>query len=96
LGIRYEELNDICRKYPEFCWHRIFITEKYYVRSEDKHHDDRRQTSYDKYVRLMEVAPELLQRVPLKYIYSYLGVSKATFERIRTQYVSYQKKQRRR
>ncbi|HEY4061122.1 MAG TPA: Crp/Fnr family transcriptional regulator [Puia sp.] len=85
-GITYHELEEICREFPEFCWHRIRITENYYVRSEDKHHDERRQTSRDKYARLMETAPDLLQRVPMKYLYSYLGVSKATFDRIRNEY----------
>jgi CRP-like cAMP-binding protein len=60
-GITYKELEEICREFPEFCWHRIRITENYYVRSEDKHHDERRQTSRDKYARLMETAPDLHQ-----------------------------------
>jgi CRP-like cAMP-binding protein len=91
FGITYQELEEICREFPEFCWHRIRITENYYVRSEDKHHDERRQTSRDKYARLMETASDLFQRVPMKYLFSYLGVSKPTFGRIRSEYTSARK-----
>lgn len=37
----------------------------------------------ERYARLLEEMPELLQRVPLKYIASYLGITQVSLSRIR-------------
>ena len=37
----------------------------------------------ERYTRLLEEMPELLQRVPLKYIASYLGITQVSLSRIR-------------
>jgi CRP-like cAMP-binding protein len=91
-GITYDQLQEICRLFPEFCWHRIFLTEEYYVRSEDKHGDRLMLSGAEKYALLTEHDPQMFTRVPLKYIYSYLGVSKPTFDRIRNKYAASKKK----
>jgi len=43
------------------------------------------ETALQRYENLLKVHPTLLQRVPLHYIASYLGVSAETLSRIRTQ-----------
>lgn len=94
-SITYEQLEDTCRKFPEFLWHRIIFTEDYYVRSDDKHHNDRCQLGKVKYDQLMESTGELVSRVPLKHLYSYLGVTKSTFGRICEGYASGRNKKKR-
>lgn len=39
--------------------------------------------TYSRYLRLMELRPEIVNNVPLKYIASYLGVTQSTLSRIR-------------
>jgi len=88
LGITYDQLQDLCIKDPDFLWNRVYITEEYYRRSEQMHMDMLMKSSFEKYKTLMKTAPGLLERVPLKYLYSYLGLSKASFDRARSKYAS--------
>ncbi|WP_166336197.1 Crp/Fnr family transcriptional regulator [Sphingobacterium chungjuense] len=37
----------------------------------------------DRYIKLLETSPEIIQRVPLKYIASFLGINQASLSRIR-------------
>ncbi len=42
-------------------------------------------TAEEKYLELMEIQPEILNRVPLNMVASYLGISRETLSRIRSQ-----------
>lgn len=88
VGITYDELQGLCREDPAFLWNRVYITEEYYRKSEQMHMDMLMKSAFEKYKTLMETAPKLLERVPLKYLYSYLGLSKASFDRARSKYAS--------
>ncbi|PSQ66479.1 MAG: Crp/Fnr family transcriptional regulator [Bacteroidetes bacterium QH_2_64_74] len=46
--------------------------------------DHMRLTAEERYERLLEESPQLVQRVPLKHIASYLGMSPETLSRIRS------------
>lgn len=91
IGLSYEHVNDACRKYPEFLWNRIYITEHYYEASDSMNFINRSQTPLDKFEQLMKKDPSIIHEVPLKYIYSYLGISKATYERMYPKYLEKQK-----
>lgn len=91
IGLSYDHLNDACRKHPEFLWNRIFITEHYYELSDAMNFLNRWQTPLDKFEQLMKTDPSIIHDVHLKYIYSYLGISKATYERMYKKYLSNQK-----
>lgn len=41
------------------------------------------QDTYSRYLRLIDLRPEIVNNVPLKYIASYLGVTQSTLSRIR-------------
>lgn len=84
--ISYEQLQNACLAYPIFNAHRIAITERYYCRSEDRHHKMLSQTPEERYASLAEEDPELLKRVPLQLFPSYLDVSRSAFSRIRNTY----------
>jgi hypothetical protein len=45
--------------------------------------DQRFNTAQERYVILLKTFPQIIQRVPLKHIASYLGVSQETLSRIR-------------
>ncbi len=46
--------------------------------------DHMRLTAEERYERLLEESPQLVQRIPLKHIASYLGMSPETLSRIRS------------
>jgi CRP-like cAMP-binding protein len=89
--IDHDQLEDTCRKYPEFNVHRIWITEEYYCRSEDRHEDMQSKTAEERYAQFADKYPELLLRVPLNLLPSYLDVGTSTFNKIRSEYASRRK-----
>ncbi|MBO9205120.1 MULTISPECIES: Crp/Fnr family transcriptional regulator [Niastella] len=79
--ITYSQLQDVCRRFPEFLNHRSILTEHYYKLSEERHAIVLYPKAIERYQYLLQNYPELIGRVPAKYIASYLGVSKATLNR---------------
>lgn len=77
-GIRYKELQHAYTHYPQFNRHGRVILEKYYVQSLQRE-SMRQKPAYDRYEYLMRNQPELVGRVPDKYLASYLGISLSSF-----------------
>ena len=81
--IRYEALERLYTDFPEFNFVSRKWTEHYCSMSEQRLFLLRRQTTEERYHSFVEIYPTLLQRVPLKYIASYLGMTTETVSRIR-------------
>lgn len=81
--ITYEELQHIYRTFPEFNFIGRVLTEKYYVLSERRVRAMRMQKSTARYDQLMASHPDLILRVPAKYLASYLGLTEVTLSRIK-------------
>lgn len=79
--IDYNELQFIYQNFYEFNFIGRVLTEKYYVLSEQRLYSLRMQTATERYHFLMEHYPELIQRVPSKYLASYLGIAEETLSR---------------
>lgn len=84
--IGYHELQNIYRTFPEFNFIARILTENYYTLSEQRLYSLRMQRSHERYKNLLQAFPEIIQRVPAKYIASYLGVAEETLSRIRSKY----------
>ena len=82
--IRYEELQFMYKNFPEMNYIGRVLTEKYYTLSEQRLYSLRMHRSGQRYQYLLKNFPELVQRVPIKYIASYLGVAKETLSRSRS------------
>src|SRR5436853_66201 len=74
LSIHYADLNQIYRQFPEFNFIGRLLTERYYGLSEQRSWSLRHQTTMERYHHLLKTYPQLLERAPLKYIASYLGM----------------------
>jgi CRP-like cAMP-binding protein len=81
--ISYNELQFIYKKFPEFNFIGRVLTESYYMMSEQRLFSLRMQKSTKKYFYLQQHFPELLLRLPSRYIASYLGITEETLSRIR-------------
>jgi len=57
--------------------------ETYYIRLENRYVNAQFKSAAERYQELMETSPQILQRVPLGYVASYLGISQETLSRIR-------------
>jgi len=82
-SLSYTKLQNVYRNFPEFNFVGRVITEKYYALSEQRIAALKMMRGNERYDYLMENHRELLQRVPLKYIASYLGVAEVTLGRSR-------------
>jgi len=86
-AITKEQLEEICRLFPEFMVHRIRITEDYYCRSEDRHDEMQLQQAIDRYEALVKNSANLLA-APVKVLASYIGVGESTFYKAQKDYLA--------
>ncbi|MET3879215.1 Crp/Fnr family transcriptional regulator [Chitinophaga sp. OAE865] len=84
--ISYDDLMDLYATSLEFNIIGRKLTEHYYCKSEERLLAIRKQTAVEKMEFLMRNNPGLLERVPSKYIASYLGITQETFSRIKALY----------
>jgi len=74
----------IFNTYPETNVVGRRIWEYYYRKAEERAHICRITSAEKKYKHLMETRPELINRISLKYIASYLGMTLETLSRVRS------------
>ncbi|WP_121355726.1 Crp/Fnr family transcriptional regulator [Flavisolibacter nicotianae] len=82
--ITYDELQYIYRHFPEFNFIGRALLEKYYTLSEQRLYSLRMQRSQERYEYLLKHHPDLVLRVPMKHLASYLGITEETLSRIRS------------
>ena len=82
--ITYDELQYLYRQFPEFNFIGRVLLQKYYTLSEQRLYSLRMQRSIERYNFLMENHPELVLRVPAKYLASYLGIDETTLSKIKS------------
>lgn len=62
------------------------IYEKYYIRLEERYVNAQFKNASERYEDLMQQTPYIVERVPLGYIASFLGISQETLSRVRSKY----------
>lgn len=83
-SISYDELQYIYKSFPEFNVIARVLSIKSYLLSEQRLNFIRMKNAADRYTSMLEHFPELVLRVPSKYLASYLSVSVETLSRIRS------------
>jgi len=83
VSIHHDQLMMLYDKHVEFNIVGRKLTEFYHCENEAYHIAMRKRRAEDKYRWLLEKRPEIIQRVPGKYIASYLGITGETVSRIR-------------
>lgn len=81
--LRYQFFRTLLIQYPEFNRVGRLLTEHYYVLSEQRTQNLRKKTADERYRQLVTSFPDISNRVPLKFIASYLGISFETLSRLR-------------
>ncbi len=84
LSINYNELQYIYKNYLEFNFIARVLTENYYALSEQRLYSLRMQRATDRYKFLLVNHPEFIQRVPSKFLSSYLSITEETLSRIKS------------
>ena len=81
--ICYDELQYIYRNFPEFNIIARVLSIKSYLLSEQRLNFIRMKQAAGRYTSMLEHFPDLVLRVPSKYLASYLSISVETLSRIR-------------
>ena len=82
--IEYAELQYMYRNYYESNFIGRVLTENYYTLSEQRVNYMRMTRALEKYEAFEKSFPDFMQRVPLKHIATYIGVTVETLSRIRS------------
>jgi CRP-like cAMP-binding protein len=82
-SLHYDDMQYLYEAYPAFNVIGRVITEKYLYMLEIEVYNLRKQKAEDRYQFIVKHFPHLLQRVPLKYLATYLGMNLETLSRIR-------------
>jgi CRP-like cAMP-binding protein len=81
--LSYKDLQHIYFTFPEFNFIGRVLTEQYYLKSEERLFAIRNHNSHERYLILKETNPNLIDKIPAKYIASYLGITEETLSRIK-------------
>ena len=82
-SLHYDHMQYLFKTYPSFNIIGRVITEQYLYMLEIEVYNLRKQKAEDRYQFIVKHFPHLLQRVPLKYLATYLGINLETLSRIR-------------
>ncbi|MDB5196629.1 MAG: hypothetical protein JWP88_1000 [Flaviaesturariibacter sp.] len=77
------QINQLCDKYNDMQRLNSCILTQSLITLQQNIIDHRFKTAPERYANLIETYPQVIQRVPLKYVASYLGVTQETLSRIR-------------
>ncbi|HCW07859.1 MAG TPA: Crp/Fnr family transcriptional regulator [Cytophagales bacterium] len=83
-SIDYTKLQTLYQKHGDIERMGRIMLERYYVMLEERFLANHFKEAKDRYENLIEKSPHILQRVPLGYIASYLGITQETLSRIRS------------
>ena len=83
LVINFDDLNKLYHQSSN--WQTIgrLVAEKEFIVMEQYASILNNETAKEKYLRLLKEQPEIIQKSPINYIASYLGVTRRTLSRIR-------------
>ncbi|RIW12396.1 Crp/Fnr family transcriptional regulator [Algoriphagus lacus] len=83
IGIPADQLFSLFDTFPQI--ERLFrkIIEQAYVHTVNRMETIQFHSAEERYAQLVEEKPNLIQRIPLKYIASYLGITQVSLSRIR-------------
>ncbi len=86
LQVPYSKLQQLYVSHPETERIGRLLTEAYYIKLEGRLLGLQFTSAKERYDALLENNPSLVQRAPLGYIASYLGITQETLSRIRAKY----------
>jgi hypothetical protein len=78
-----ERYTSFTSKFPQYNKVLISALAKWFAEGKDRMEYLHQPSAKAKYERMCQLQPKIVERVPLKYIASYLGITQETLSRIR-------------
>ena len=88
LAMTYDSLNELYSRFPEFNLIARKLLQRYYADAERRAFIARLTKAENKYRHFLLLHQPLANRIPLKYIASYLGMTLETLSRVRKKFTS--------
>lgn len=83
LSIRYDLMQEALAKYPNGERLGRLILTRMYIKKDERKHDRAAKTMKERFLEYVTNHPHMLQRVPQKYLASYLNIKPETFSRLK-------------
>jgi CRP-like cAMP-binding protein len=83
VAMHYDTMQELYERFPEMNRVGRMLLEQYYAASEERVYICRIPGAHLRYKHFLDSRPELANRIPLKYIASYLGITLETLSRLR-------------
>jgi CRP-like cAMP-binding protein len=84
IAMPFDAMDQLYVRFPEMNMVGRVLLEEYYAGAEERAFISRIPNAATRYKHFMESRPELINRLPLKYIASYLGMTVETLSRLRS------------
>ena len=88
LALSFESLNELYDRFPEFNLIARKLLQRYYADAERRAFIARLTKAENKYRHFLLLHQPLANRIPLKYIASYLGMTLETLSRVRKKFTA--------
>jgi CRP-like cAMP-binding protein len=88
LALSFDSLNELYDRFPEFNLIARKLLQRYYADAERRAFIARLTKAQNKYRHFLLLHQPLANRIPLKYIASYLGMTLETLSRVRKKFTS--------
>jgi CRP-like cAMP-binding protein len=83
LSISYDSLEQLYKEYPKIERLGRLIVTDLFVKKDLRYFDDLRKTTRERFLDYIRTHSHMLQRVPQKYLASYLNIKPETFSRLK-------------
>ncbi|MBA4167855.1 MAG: Crp/Fnr family transcriptional regulator [Chitinophagaceae bacterium] len=84
VALHFDAMQELYDRFPEMNRVGRMLLEQYYAASEERVYICRIPGAHLRYKHFVESRPELANRIPLKFIASYLGITLETLSRLRS------------
>ncbi len=83
FALPFETVNEMYERFPDMNRFARMLLEQYYAETEERVYIGRIPNANARYAHFIQSRPELVNRIPLKYVASYLGMTLETLSRLR-------------
>lgn len=91
-SLTFSQYKEVLDRFPSFQLHRAEILEKYYLLNEEREDMRQQENMLERMSFLMEHYPELIGRVPEKYLASFIDTRPSYFSDLKNKYLEQQKR----
>ena len=84
LWTDFERYNTFIQQYPRYNAVLVAALAKWFADGKQRMEYLHQPSAKARYNKMCEIHPQIVERVPLKYIASYLGITQETLSRIRS------------